>query len=139
MVSKMLYSRTAKYGIKALVYLTETADDDYKTVDFIAKRTDIPADFLGKIFQELAKRDLLQSQRGRGGGFRPARPGDEISLLEVVKSIDGDDVFDRCLFDTKKCGQGGTCPLHDDWVPIRKQLTSLLAEKTVGDLIEEEA
>lgn len=134
----MIYSRTAKYGIKALTYLAQKTSSDYHTVEFIADRTEIPSEFLGKIGQDLVKEGLLESRKGRGGGFRLARPGDEICLLEVVKSIDGEEVFDRCIFDVKECSEGGTCPLHDDWVPIRDQLTALLAEKTIADLTEKD-
>lgn len=134
----MLYSRTAKYGIKALTYMAKDAGQDYKTVDLIADRTEIPTQFLGKICQDLVREGLLQSRKGRGGGFRLARPGDEISLMEVIKSIDGEEVFDRCMFDVKKCSEGSTCPLHEDWVPIRNQLKTLMKEKTIRDLTEDQ-
>lgn len=64
-------------------------------------------------------------------------PSGEIPLLEVVKAIDGEDVLDRCMFDIKQCGEAGTCPLHEDWLPIRNQIKSLLASKTIADLSEE--
>jgi len=133
----MIYSRTAKYGIKALVYLSGKENGDYSTVSSVADRTDIPAEFLGKIFQELARRGILESRKGRGGGFRLRRPGDEISLLEVVETLDGEDVFNDCLFDVKKCGRGGTCPLHDEWVPVREEIKNFLAANCVADLANE--
>ncbi|MBS3825707.1 Rrf2 family transcriptional regulator [Candidatus Bipolaricaulota bacterium] len=132
----MLYSRTAKYGIKALTYLSESEGEGYKTVDYIADRTEIPTQFLGKICQNLAKKGLLQSRKGRGGGFRLAKSGDEIPLMEVIKSLDGEKVFDRCLFDVKKCSKGGLCPLHEDWVPIRNQLEKLMEKTTIADLTQ---
>lgn len=134
----MLYSRTSKYGIKALTYMAEGASQDYKTVDSIADGTEIPTQFLGKICQNLVKEGLLQSRKGRGGGFRLARPGAEISLMEVIKSLDGEEVFDRCLFDVKKCSKGGVCPLHEDWAPIRNELKKLMEKKTIADLTEDQ-
>jgi len=132
----MIYSRTAKYGIKALKYMAENTDGNYKTVEVVAEDTDIPPDFLGKIFQDMVKENFLQSRRGRGGGFRLAMDQKEISLLDIVKAIDGEEALNRCLFDTKQCGENGTCPLHDDWVPLRKKLEKLLREKTIYDLAE---
>jgi len=132
----VIYSKTAKYGIKALRYLAGGDSREFTTVRSVAEAVDVPADFLGKIFQSLARENVLESQKGRGGGFRLSRPGNQISLLEVVQTIDGYDVFERCIFDTKECGEGGTCPLHDDWIPIREDLRSLLADKTIADLTE---
>ncbi len=130
----MLFSRSVKYGMKSLPYMEVAPEGDYKTAKEVAEKTDAPPDFLGKIFQKLAKDGLLQSRRGRGGGFCLSRPGDEISLLEVVKKIDGEDMFDRCLFDLKKCGSGGKCPIHEDWRPIRDNIVEMLEETTVSDL-----
>ena len=135
----MLYSRTAKYGIKALAYLAKTESKGYQTVDIVANSTDIPTEFLGKIFQSLAREKLLESQRGRGGGFRLSKAGDEVSLYEVITLIDGEDVFNRCMFDVKSCGENGTCPMHDEWEPIRDQVEDLLKQRTVADLSLDQA
>jgi len=133
----MLYSRTAKYGLKTLAYLAEASPGEYRTVETVARETEVPAEFLGKIFQRLAREGLLESQRGRGGGFRLTRPGEEISLLEVVQILDGERVFDRCPFDLKDCGEGDNCPLHEEWKPIRDRIVGLMEDKTVADLIAE--
>ena len=132
----MLYSRTAKYGLKTMAYLAGNSNREYQTVSEISKRTDVPRDFLGKIFQQIAREGLLESQRGRGGGFRLDRPANEISLMEIIEAIDGKKVFDRCPFDLKDCGQNSTCPLHEDWKPIRDQIVQLMKKKTIDDLSE---
>ena len=133
----MLYSKSAKYAIKSLTSLVGLSQDQYRTAGEVAECQEVPADFLSKIFQRLAKEGLLDSQKGRGGGFRLERPAEEISLLEIVHAVDGEDVFHRCPFDTRNCDPKEPCPLHQDWKPIRDQIVGFLEQKKISDLVQE--
>jgi Rrf2 family protein len=64
----------------------------------IARRTGVPVEYLRKILQRLTRARLVRSERGRGGGFRLARPGNRITLLQVVEAIEGP-VDDIAIFD----------------------------------------
>ena len=133
----MLFSRTAKYGIKALAYLSKIPKGEYRTARVIAEEIEAPEEFLSKIFQRLVKEGLLYSQRGRGGGFRLSRDSKDISLLEIIEIIEGEEFFDNCLFDLKKCGENGSCPIHDQWKPIREKIVDLLRRNTLADIGED--
>lgn len=133
----MIYSQASKYAIQALVYLASIPENQYQTIQKIAKARGIPEPFLAKIFQELAKKGLLESQKGRGGGFRLAKPPEEVALLEVVESVDGLDAFKACLFGFEECDSNNPCPLHHSWVQVRDQILNFLKKHSLAGLVED--
>src|SRR3974390_1270997 len=67
----MIYSRSAEYAIRAFVHLAQVQEGKYAMVKNIAEQEDIPAHFLAKILQQLARKGLLRSSKGPTGGVRP--------------------------------------------------------------------
>ena len=101
----------------------------------MADELGVPAQYLAKVLQDLARTGLLQSTRGRGGGFRLARPSDEIHLLEVVEAIDGPRFAEEgCLLDLPECSEEDPCPLHSQWKEIKASLLKTLGETTLDDV-----
>ena len=68
----MIYSRSAEYAIRAFVHLAQVPEGKYAMVKNIAEQEDIPAHFLAKILQQLARKGLLALQQRAHGRFRPA-------------------------------------------------------------------
>ena len=85
----MLYSRSAEYAIRALVYMARVPEGKYAMTRVIAEEEQIPVHFLAKILQELARKGLLKSNKGPSGGFTLRIPADEICLLQSVEAMDG--------------------------------------------------
>jgi Rrf2 family cysteine metabolism transcriptional repressor len=77
------------YAIRALVELQRIGDDDPVPIGELAKRGDIPAQFLEQLFATLRRAGLLKSQRGVKGGYSFAKPASQITVLEVVEQLDG--------------------------------------------------
>jgi Rrf2 family protein len=80
----MIYSRSSEYAIRAFVHLAQVHDGKYVMVKNIAAQEDIPAHFLAKILQQLARKDLLRSSKGPTGGFALRGDPNEIRLLDIV-------------------------------------------------------
>ncbi len=85
-----MISNKCKYAIKALTYIARYNDDSkaVMTAD-IAREQNIPRKFLEIILRDLRNNRILESRRGKGGGFRLLRPAEEISLTEIMRIIDG--------------------------------------------------
>jgi Rrf2 family protein len=85
-----MISVTAKsrYAVVGMAELSRHADRPVP-ISVVAERRNIPVQFLEQLFSTLRRDGLLISQRGAKGGFRLARAADEISVLEVVQSLDG--------------------------------------------------
>ncbi len=130
----MILSRTSKYGLQAVLYLARH-DDGPVLSTAIAKRLHIPPHFLAKILQDLARRGVLQSFKGRGGGFQLARPADEIRLLEVVGIIEGREFEDSCVLGLRSCSELEACPLHHHWKAIKGQILQMLSDESVKGLL----
>lgn len=85
-----MLSQKAKYAIKALLVLARAQDKNLlvQAGDISADQT-IPKKFLDLIFFELRRHGLVQSTRGREGGYSLARPAAEISIAAIVRAVDG--------------------------------------------------
>ena len=77
------------YAVRALVELHHHGDAGPVPIAELARRGDIPVQFLEQLFATLRRAGLLRSQRGVKGGYSFARPAEEISVLEVVELLDG--------------------------------------------------
>jgi Rrf2 family cysteine metabolism transcriptional repressor len=77
------------YAVRALVELHRMGEDDPVPIAELAKRGQIPAQFLEQLFATLRRGGVLKSQRGVKGGYSFARPAAEITVLEVVEQLDG--------------------------------------------------
>jgi Rrf2 family protein len=77
------------YAVRALVELYRLGDEDPVPIGELAKRGQIPAQFLEQLFATLRRGGLLKSQRGVKGGYSFARPASQITVLEVVEQLDG--------------------------------------------------
>jgi len=106
----------------------------------ISEDLHLPTPFLAKILQQLAKHKILNSMKGPHGGFSLMKDPGEITLLEIVKIIDGDDVFNNCIIHNHTCQyldkQKEVCALHDDYSQIRKELITLFSKRTIRDLVK---
>jgi Rrf2 family transcriptional regulator, iron-sulfur cluster assembly transcription factor len=135
-----MLSNTSRYAIRALIYLAVNGNDKNKIgIKKIADDLDIPSPFLGKILQALAKQKILLSTKGPNGGFGVSDRTLQASLMDIIKIIDGDDLFDQCLISNKLCGGSETkpCSMHKHYETIREEIRYLFSQHTVADLAEE--
>jgi len=130
----MIYSNACRYAIRAMSRLAMLRPDGYVLLDELCEGTDLPRHFVAKIFQDLVRKGLLVSAKGRGGGFALARPPQNIVLMEIVAIVDGADEVDACVVGMSKCDDEQPCPQHDQWAPIRAKLKEFLAETTLAGM-----
>jgi Rrf2 family protein len=84
-----MLSQKAKYALRALLMLAEQSQTDMVMIADIAERENVPRKFLEAILVDLRKRGLLDSRRGKYGGYRLAKPADAISFGEIIRIVDG--------------------------------------------------
>ncbi|WP_064117555.1 RrF2 family transcriptional regulator [Pseudomonas fluorescens] len=140
-----LYSAGVEYGIHCLAFLvTSTGDTREASVRDLAELQGVPVEYLAKIFTKLAKSKLVVASEGVRGGFSLARPADEITLLDIVKAIDGRknifecrDIRGRCaLFEGNAPGWAveGTCSIHAAMMTAQQRMEEALAQQTILDI-----
>ena len=131
-----MLSNTSKYAIRATIYLALHARGDEKVgIKKISGDLNIPSPFLAKILQTLVKKKMLASTKGPNGGFSLLKDARKITLYEIVTTIDGNDIFDKCLISMRTCHEEDTpCPVHNQYEPIRAEIMKLFQEQTINDL-----
>jgi Rrf2 family transcriptional regulator, iron-sulfur cluster assembly transcription factor len=130
----MIYSRSAEYAIRAFVFLAEVPPGKFAMVRQIAEESDIPAHFLAKILQQLARQGFLRSSKGPTGGFALRYPSSEITLLQIVESIDGLGDYQRCIGGMMECNDQMRCGMHDSWKALRSRIIEYLEGTSVEAL-----
>ena len=130
----MILSRTGQYAVQALIYMaTQPTGTPILNKD-IAAKLNVPAPYLAKILQSLAKGNLLYSFRGRLGGFCLKEEGSRMTLMDVLLLTEGPAFTQSCLLGLKKCSDETACPVHFRWAPVKEKIISLLKETTLDKL-----
>jgi len=126
-------SAKADYAIRAAVELAAAGDGPVKA-DRIAQAQEIPVNFLENIMGDLRNAGLVISRRGAEGGYRLARPADEITLAQVIRAVDGPLANVRGVRSEQVTYQGSAERLRDVWVAVRASLRAVLEQVTLADL-----
>ena len=85
----MRISRSTGYAILAINYIAQNKDQKIVLSQDIAKKYDIPLEYLLKLLQQMVKANILLSKRGPRGGFSLSRPPQKINMLQIIEAIDG--------------------------------------------------
>jgi Rrf2 family protein len=107
-------------------------------IDEVSRGEQIPRSFLAKIFQQLSKSGLVRSSRGAGGGFVLARDPSQITVLEIVESVEGKMVSQPCKLDKPDCKHAGGCALCGLFDQAQDGLKDVLLRTTLSDLVREQ-
>lgn len=130
-----MISRTADYALRAVVYL-ENQHGTSSTTTQLAGEIDAPAGYLAKVMQGLSRAGIVDSQRGLHGGFTFAHHPNELTILDVVNSVDAFHRITRCPL-----GQpghtSGLCPLHRRMDNVMAAAEKSLSETTIEEVLEE--
>jgi Rrf2 family protein len=135
-----MLSNSCRYGIRAVIYLANQPLSAGKTgIKKISKDLNLPAPFLAKILQQLAKKKILSSSKGPHGGFSLLKDPQKITLLDIVNTIDGQDIFTSCIMHNGSCEgvekDKMRCPMHEDYEKSRKDLIKLFSNRTIYELV----
>jgi Rrf2 family protein len=130
----MELTRKGEYAIRGIIYLAQQPPGTISLVSEIADAVQVPQTFLAKIFQSFAKIGLINSYRGTGGGFTLGRPASKITLREIVESVEGPIVPNRCLTGSGNCDRSERCNVHPVWKNVQVQVVGILEQVTLADL-----
>jgi len=134
-------SQRARYALKALLSLAEAEPGAPVMISSIAKRERIPHKFLALILLDLKRFGLVQSRRGREGGYLLARPPSKISFGQVIRLIEGPIALLPCVSKTqyrrcKDCPSERQCLIHGLFTEVRTSTSAILDSRTLQDVLE---
>ena len=126
-------SSEGRYALRALIYLALVGEQ--ATADRVSAEAHIPRRLLARILAKLSHAGLVQSEQGRGGGSRLARPAGKITLREAVEAIEGPFGVVRCIMEDRACGEGAPCALHEAWEEGQQVILEYLGTQTIDEFI----
>ena len=131
-----MITRETDYAIRIVLYLAEEGPDSGPvSARHIAEEMDIPYRFLRLISLKLVQAGILNSRRGKNGGLMLAKPPSELSLLEVMRTVDKKTaVLNRCLIDETTCNRTGHCSVHHTLLDLQDRVDRALDTVTFENL-----
>jgi Rrf2 family protein len=126
-------SSEGRYALRALIFLVRV--EERVTADRISAEARIPRRLLARIMAKLAHAGMVESEQGRGGGSRLARPASEITLREAVEVVEGPFGVTRCIMEDRACGEGAPCALHEAWEEGQRAILDYLGAQTLEDFV----
>jgi Rrf2 family nitric oxide-sensitive transcriptional repressor len=130
-----MLSQTAEYALRAMVALVARGGDP-RTAHELAADSKVPLDYLSKILNVLTREGIVTSQRGRGGGFQPARQAAQLTVLQVVSAVDPIKRIKTCPLGLKAHSEG-LCPLHRKLDDAARSLEEAFSSTTIHSLLGE--
>lgn len=138
----LLYSKTCGQAIRALSHVAEPLSRNRSGTRIrfkartLCREANLPEASTRKIFQSLVAKGLLKAVRGPAGGYQLTAHPKDISLLSIIKSVDGDDIYCDCALGLDQCDETLPCPMHEFWSSAREELLQRLESMTLQDIIE---
>jgi Rrf2 family protein len=126
----------ADYAVRAAIELA--AAGDQLNAEQIAQAQAIPANFLENILRDLRRAGIVDSRRGQQGGYRLAKPANEISLADVIRAVEGPLANVRGQAPESLDYRGSAEKLRDVWVALRASVRAVLEQVTLADLARNE-
>ena len=120
--------------MRAMIVLAELKRDEYCGTPAIAEQIGAPRNYLGKLLQQLSRYHLVESQKGLGGGFRLARPPKQITLYDIVESIENVSRWKVCILGDTECDEQNPCAVHDRWGAVRDVYMEMLRSTRISDI-----
>ena len=130
-----MFSQTARYGLRATLFIAMEGKEKPVKVNYISKELGIPMAYLHKIVRKLVNEGILISGRGPKGGLSLKRDPDKISTLDVIKGADPGFSGQGCFFGFPSCNEKSPCPYHDEWGNLMDQVCGLLKQKTLDRVL----
>jgi Rrf2 family protein len=130
---------TAKvdYAVRAMCELAGHGSGPLRG-ELIAAGQGIPQSFLENILHELKRGGLVATQRGVDGGYRLAKPADEISVADIIRAVEGPLADVRGMRPETLAFNGAAAPLREVWLAVRVSLRAVLERVTLADIAEDQ-
>lgn len=132
----MQFTKAEEYGIFGIMYLASQPPGRITPLSEISENQRVPEKFLAKIFQSLSRSGLIRSHRGVKGGFTLGKPSHEITIKEVVESIQGPYYISKCLTEPTDGQSPAMLSLRKLLEEAQAKLLKVFSEHTIKDLTD---
>lgn len=124
-----------RYAVMAMADLAGHADQAAVPLSLVAERQRLPLSYLEQLFVPLRRTGLVESARGRAGGYRLARKPSEISIAAVMAAVEEVTHFTRCADDDPRCSGATPCLTHGLWTALSEATSEFLQSISLADVL----
>lgn len=133
----MQLPQTVEYAFRAMTCLAVSDDDAPVRAGDLADRVGVPRPYLAKVMRRLVVAGLVDSRKGKHGGYRLARPRQEVVFADILRAMDVEPVSDRCAFGLHHCDPERPCPMHEAWSRLNRTFNDWARSHTLADVQRE--
>ena len=128
-----MLSKTSRYGVRAVLYIAaHTNSEKLLGIKELSEKIEISTPMLSKVLQFLTKRALIESKKGRNGGFYMTEAQKNRNLMTVIQELEQSEfLINACMLGQKYCDTGSACPYKDKVEAIRAELKSIYNTDTI--------
>jgi len=123
------------YAIMLLARMATLPEDRILSSRDAAEFTTLSIPMVSKILKHLTRAGVVASTRGAGGGYRLARPGDEISLADVIRALEGPISMVECATQPGLCEQEANCPVRVNWSRVNREIENALERMPITEMV----
>lgn len=139
-----MLSKKSKYAIHSLVYLAKNFEKGPILISEIAENQKIPKKFLEAILLDLRNAGMLNSKKGKGGGYYLIKSPSDVNLADVVRLFEGAIALLPCVTHRfyepcDECEDENACGIRDVFMQIRNETVDILKNSTLEDILQRES
>lgn len=134
----MRITQEADNAFRVVLYLSTLPENERQTARKISEEMKISMQFTLKILNKLTRQGITRAYRGVHGGYMLARPAAEITMRDVLETIDGPTAINRCLLDPALCNRNAAnhCPVHDALCELQTSVVQKLTSVNMAQLAQ---
>ena len=133
----MRITTKGRYAIRAIINMASNIENTPISIKKISESEELSPIFLEQIFTKLKKAGITESVRGAAGGFRLAKPVEEITVLSILEAVEEGVLLAPCTSGDQTCGREEACILGPFWEDTEKVIREHLATQTIDSIIKQ--
>ena len=134
----MRLTTKGRFAVTAMIDLGLRQSSGPVTLAAISQRQQISLSYLEQLFGKLRRNELVESTRGPGGGYTLARKPSEITVAEIITSVDEPMDATHCAGKENCLGEGTRCMTHDLWAALNTRMVEFLDSVTLQKLVDDQ-
>ncbi len=129
----MKLSKTSEYALRILSFMAKEPNKSY-AAKYLIEKLNISDKYLRRLMTDLAKAELICSTQGRNGGYYFAKNINNITIYEIIDTVEGMDKYSGCIMGFDECSDKHPCSMHIVWSSMRDKLIQTFRNTSLGDL-----
>jgi len=134
----MRLTTKGRFAVTAMIDLALRQNNGPVTLAAISQRQQISLSYLEQLFGKLRRHELVESTRGPGGGYTLARKAADITVADIIVSVDEPIDSTQCGGKENCLGEAGRCMTHELWAALNQRMVEFLDSVTLQKLVDEQ-